>query len=67
MRREDELKVGIVAIGIVALYAPVVARLIRDCWHDPNYSQGLLIPPLAAYLIWEKRETLAKTPVRPSS
>jgi exosortase len=45
----------------------VLAKLGRDWWQNPNYSQGFLIPPLAAYLIWEKRHALAKTPARPSN
>lgn len=61
------LKIGVVAISTFALYAPVVAKLFRDWWHDPNFSYGFLIPPLAVYLAWEIRGRLAETPVRPSN
>lgn len=52
--------------AVVALYAPVMWKLVLDWGHDPNYSYGYLIPPLAAYLIWVNRERLIATPVRPS-
>jgi exosortase len=65
--QEDCLKLGIVAAATLALYAPVLAKLARDWWHDPNYAHGFLIPPLAAYLIWENRRILAETPSRPSN
>ncbi len=67
LRQEDWFKFGVVAAATLALYAPVLVKLGQDWWQNPNYSQGFLIPPLAAYLVWEKRQTLAETPARPSS
>ena len=44
------------------LFWPVLAKLVHDWGIDENYSHGYLIPPLAAYLIWERREVLTGTP-----
>ncbi len=51
---------------IVALYAPILARLVAQWYNDADYSHGFLVPLLSGYLIWRQRDTLAKTPVRPS-
>jgi exosortase len=45
---------GISAI-IVFLYLDVVTGMARDWWVEPSLSQGLLIPPLALYLAWQRR------------
>lgn len=51
---------------VVGLYAPVLWRLFRQWLDDPDYSHGLLVPLLSAYLIWQRRDKLAQVPRRPS-
>ena len=48
------------------LYADVIQKLVSDWAHDDNYSHGFLIPPLAGYFIWERRDRLARAVLRPS-
>jgi exosortase len=67
LNQEDWLKLGVVGAAGLALYAPVMAKLAQDWWQNPNYSQGFLIPPLAAYLIWDNRRALEETPSKPSN
>ncbi len=67
----DELKSigwqGLLLAGVVtALYAPILARLVAQWYNDADYSHGFLVPLLSAYLIWRKRDELAKVPSRPS-
>ncbi len=67
----DEMKSigwqGFLLIGVVtALYAPILARLVAQWYNDADYSHGFLVPVLSAYLIWRKRDELAKVPRRPS-
>jgi exosortase len=59
------LLLGVCAAG-AWLYADVVATLVSDWAHDDNYSHGFLIPPLAGYFVWERRDRLAQVPIRPS-
>jgi exosortase len=41
---------------------------LAELWlSDDNYSYGFLIPPLAAYFVWEKRYRLQDLPTRGSS
>jgi exosortase len=49
------------------LYSHVAAKLVQDWATDGNYSHGFLIPPIAAYLAWERRAQLAATPLRPAN
>jgi exosortase len=52
---------------VVALYSPVLVRLVRQWYNDPDYSHGFLVPFLSAYLIWQRREKLAQVLRRPSN
>jgi exosortase len=52
------------AFGV--LYADVWRGLWRDWANDDNYSHGFLIVPIAAYLVWERRQALREAISRPS-
>lgn len=58
---------GLLAVAALLLYFPVMTKLVHDWWGDPNFSHGFLIPPLAGYLIWQRKEKLVATPARPSN
>jgi exosortase A len=53
--------VSLLVVSFAALFWPVIAALVRDWRVDENYSHGFLIPPLAAYLVWERRHELSRT------
>ena len=50
--------VALLAASFTYLYWPVITKLVHDWGINENYSHGFLIPPLAAYLIWERRREL---------
>ena len=52
---------------LLALYAPVLAGLVRQWWTDQDYSHGFLVPLLYAYLIWQRRDKLAAVARKPSN
>jgi exosortase len=52
--------------GIAVLYRDVVQELVRVWSTDTNYSHGFLIPPIAAFLAWERREPFIAAPARPA-
>ena len=67
----DEMKSigwqGFLLVGVVlALYAPILSRLVAQWYNDADYSHGFLVPLLSGYLIWRQRDELAKIPRRPS-
>jgi exosortase len=47
------------------LYGWTCYDLARDWWTEPSLSYGLLLPPLAAYAAWLKREVLWSVPAVP--
>jgi exosortase len=53
---------ALVVAGLAILYRDVVPELVRAWGTDDNYSHGYLIPPIAAYLAWERRKQFLATP-----
>jgi len=60
-------KPAAVAGLLVALYAGILARLARDWWNNPDYSYGLLVPPLALYIAWIRRRLTFSEPAAPNN
>jgi exosortase len=52
---------------LVALYASILYRLVGQWYDSADYSHGFLVPLLSGYLVWRRRDTLAKVPRRPSA
>jgi len=48
------------------IYFPILTRLARQWWTDPNFSHGAFVPLFSAYVMWERRGRLATIPQRPS-
>ncbi len=55
----------VVAIAVVFLYATVLSRLGEHWWTDENYSHGLLVPFVIAFIIWFKFDEIRKSPQTP--
>lgn len=52
---------------IMTLYWRVLFDLANDWWTEPSLSQGLLIPPLALYVAWLRRDLVWRHRVQPES
>jgi exosortase len=51
----------LLVVLMAVLYSQVLADLAHDWWTEASLSQGLLIPPLALYIAWARRNlTLAE-------
>src|SRR5687768_18437168 len=57
---------AVVLAGIAILYREVVQELVRVWSTDTNYSHGFLIPPIAAFLAWERRDRFLAAAPRPA-
>ena len=55
--------ISLLALTFLFLYWSVIAKLVHDWGINENYSHGYLIPPLAAYLVWERRHQLKSASV----
>jgi exosortase len=67
MNRQTIAAAALIAIGVLILYADVLAKLLLAWRTDDNYSHGFFIVPIARYLAWERRDQLAAASARPSS
>lgn len=45
---------------------PVLTDLVKIWQRDDEYSAGLLVPFLAIYILWSRRQDLVAVPVRPA-
>jgi len=61
------LKALVFAGVVVFIYGHILTALAVDWWTLPSQSQGLLIPPLALYIAWEKRHKTLALPAAPDS
>ena len=50
-----------------AVYWPIVLPMVRQWGSDQNYSHGFLVPVIAAYLAWMRKDDLLTAAVRPSA
>ncbi len=55
----------IVAAMVVCLYAPNFVKLWSDWGIDENYSHGYIVPVVFGWILWTRREQLAKAEIAP--
>jgi exosortase len=58
--------VVLLAFVTLALYMPVLGRLMRQWYDDANYSHGFFVPVFSGYLIWKKRRQIGAINTLPS-
>ncbi|MFN2577923.1 MAG: exosortase [Pyrinomonadaceae bacterium] len=51
-----------IALALAFLYFTVMVKLANDWWHDENYSHGLLIPFVIAFILWPGRRSFVASP-----
>jgi exosortase len=56
----------VVILLLSALYVPTLKLLGNVWWTDENYSHGLVVPAIAAFILWMQRRKLAQTEKRPA-
>ena len=56
----------LLALALVAAYAPNFLDLGRRWLDDPNYTHGFLVAPIALAILWQRRDLLARLPIAPS-
>lgn len=53
--------------GFILVYFPVWKSLVLAWYNSDDYSHGFFIVPICVFIIWQKRKTLAETPIQSSS
>jgi exosortase len=55
----------LVPASLVFSYWDIIQALVHQWLNNEDYSHGLLIVPIAAYLVWQKRAELLSVDIRP--
>jgi exosortase len=61
------LLLALLFAGFILVYFPVWKSLVLTWYNSDDYSHGFFIVPICVFIIWQKRKTLAETPIRSSS
>ena len=56
----------LIVLAVAFAYFQVLVKLSHDWWTDENYSHGLLIPFVIAYILWIQRDRLISERSEPS-
>jgi len=59
------LNAGLVMGLVIALYFHILPDMAKDWWNDPGASHGILIPPVALYIAWLRRDLTLAQPAFP--
>lgn len=59
------LRLLAVSIALLALTFPEWREMAHQWWNIDTYTHVLLVPPILAWLVWLRREDLAKVPPAP--
>ncbi|MCC7306936.1 MAG: EpsI family protein [Acidobacteria bacterium] len=51
---------SLVSAAVVFMYSAVLWKLCVDWWTDDNYSHGLLVPFVIAFIVWQRFDLLKK-------
>ena len=54
----DKLKMLSLLLFWLALFAPIYPDMVRDWLSDPDNSHGFIVPLVACYFIWTRRDRL---------
>ena len=63
------MEIGALSAFVLAaawIYYPHLASMFENWWNDPNYSHGMLVPVVSAYLIWRHKDKLPKMAAGPN-
>ena len=66
IKKQSLFQIFILTAVFLFVYQKAILKLISDWSTDPNFSHGFLIPFVALYMIWYKKNELAEITLKPS-
>lgn len=66
LKRRTGIGLGFLTLLIGFVYYPTLLWLFKEWSTDKAYSHGYLIPPVAIFIVWKKREQLRRISSKPS-
>jgi exosortase len=58
---------SVLAALFLFLYSSTLRGLVEDWWTDPDYSHGIIVPFVVAYIAFRRRQMLKQIPVEPKT
>lgn len=58
--RQAALAILLVQLALLALYFGTASAMVEIWWRSETFNHAFLVPPIALWLIWQKREVLAR-------
>jgi exosortase len=65
--RVNPIALAILGVAVGVVYVPIASSLAHQWLTDPNYSHGLVVPFLALWFAWMKRDAWQRAPVEPAA
>lgn len=68
LKNQKNLIIWVVFLAVAAgvVYWPIVVPMVRQWAADDNYSHGFLVPFIAGYLVYMRRDDLLEAEVKPA-
>lgn len=60
------LAIVLVELVLIGLYFGTARAMVEIWWRSETFNHAFLVPPIALWLIWEKRHALARETPRPA-
>lgn len=61
------LQIATLLSAFTILFGTTIVSLVNDWNTNDNYSHGFLVPGIVGYMIWQKKDQLAKLAIEPSN
>jgi len=63
--KQYRLQLFLVLPLLAGMYYRIVPDMVKDWYHDENYSHGFLVPLIAGYFLWQRWPDLKERMVKP--
>lgn len=63
--KHHRLQLMLVLPLLAGMYFRIVPDMVKDWYHDENYSHGFLVPVIAGYFLWQRWPELKNRLVKP--
>jgi len=65
--KKNLIQLILLILVFIFFYRHTISNLISEWYSDPNFSHGFLVPFVALYMVWFKKDTLSNIPLEPSN
>lgn len=63
LRQTIWMPLAVTVVGLITAYWGTIDGMMAQWLNNDDFSHGLLIVPISTYLVWQRRERIARTPL----